>query len=696
METKHDGNICTKSSLHDVIWEGQCIEKLFKISPGALGIDCQGNVVSKVFEEHQAKEFGIRVGWQILDINGFKCRDWVDIGAGFKIAKTSGTPYTILFSLLRTKRLIFNGKPIGFVLAKNIIIKVIANSEADKQGVRVGWIIYRVNGDIQNSDQSKINEAIQKTQKRGQPTSISFVLQKSTKLRLTGLPYDHERFNLMGIYKETSTLVNGKRSFKHTHYGSNFFIWWHIAKKRWIVGAKASIGEDLSWLCTAEDTTDAPLNEYEGSWHISAAGSWTTTDKIKCIPVQSHIETKGEEQEESEVESFQIEFKNDENLRRAKSVEIRTDRLKISNSLPMGKSQSSIAFGSREFNSKVPKIKENFIILSMKEKLLVQQMRRTDGIPVKTRMWHFKKFERCFVGSELVAWMLKKGLAHNEGNAVRIGEKLRQKKIFEHVTSQHPFQNEYLFYRFTHNGSIVLEPKEIRFNSTDIGFRLDGNTIVNVEPTSFAARAGVKIGWVVLKVNKVKQMDNHWAIASAIRKSRSRGNPTIIVFHVYNTKEITFESRNIGIRIEGNTIVNVKSNGAATQAGVQVGWIILKVNKIKQNDDHCEIASTIRKFQSCKKSITILFQVVQKQYHMEFSPNSIDPWGCTFNTANSWSEWIIINVDEGKQAERIGVKIGDKIVAVNGEPIDDQNYSYLHDLLVQGGRCTITISRQQN
>ncbi|ETO14456.1 hypothetical protein RFI_22914 [Reticulomyxa filosa] len=53
----------------------------------------------------------------------------------------------------------------------------------------------------------------------------------------------------------------------------------------------------------------------------------------------------------------------------------------------------------------------------------------------------------CFVGEELVTWLVKKGYALGVNRAVAIGNALIDKKLIHHVTHEHKFKNEYLFYQ---------------------------------------------------------------------------------------------------------------------------------------------------------------------------------------------------------------------------------------------------------
>ena len=61
-----------------------------------------------------------------------------------------------------------------------------------------------------------------------------------------------------------------------------------------------------------------------------------------------------------------------------------------------------------------------------------------------------KRYERCFVGAELVDWLVA-NLEECQGSraeAVRIGRELLHYDFIRHVVEEHDFQDEALFYVF--------------------------------------------------------------------------------------------------------------------------------------------------------------------------------------------------------------------------------------------------------
>lgn len=78
---------------------------------------------------------------------------------------------------------------------------------------------------------------------------------------------------------------------------------------------------------------------------------------------------------------------------------------------------------------------------------LIRQMRSVGGLEIQDRRFRLTVYPQCFVGSEAVTWLAKTQNATREA-AVRIGQALVEKGILHHVTDEHPFKDEYLFYRF--------------------------------------------------------------------------------------------------------------------------------------------------------------------------------------------------------------------------------------------------------
>ncbi len=79
--------------------------------------------------------------------------------------------------------------------------------------------------------------------------------------------------------------------------------------------------------------------------------------------------------------------------------------------------------------------------------ILVSQMRGSNGVEIRDRRFGLHVYPRCFVGTEAVNWLMQTQLASRE-EAVRLGQTLMEQGLLHHVTDEHFFKDDYLFYRF--------------------------------------------------------------------------------------------------------------------------------------------------------------------------------------------------------------------------------------------------------
>lgn len=78
---------------------------------------------------------------------------------------------------------------------------------------------------------------------------------------------------------------------------------------------------------------------------------------------------------------------------------------------------------------------------------LVEQMRGPEGLSIRDRRFRLTRYPNCFVGSEAVAWIVRTQKA-THAEAVRLGQLLVERGIIHHVTDEHSFKDENLFYCF--------------------------------------------------------------------------------------------------------------------------------------------------------------------------------------------------------------------------------------------------------
>eukprot|EP01104_Vermistella_antarctica_P021599 TRINITY_DN988_c0_g1_i1.p1 TRINITY_DN988_c0_g1~~TRINITY_DN988_c0_g1_i1.p1 ORF type:complete len:672 (+),score=140.94 TRINITY_DN988_c0_g1_i1:183-2198(+) len=85
------------------------------------------------------------------------------------------------------------------------------------------------------------------------------------------------------------------------------------------------------------------------------------------------------------------------------------------------------------------------------DQVLLNHMQNSEtGVIVKDRSWLLKSYSACFVGKEAVEWFVTNHYAEDREKGVALGNRLMtDKKAFSHVTNDHVFKDEKLFYRFS-------------------------------------------------------------------------------------------------------------------------------------------------------------------------------------------------------------------------------------------------------
>ena len=71
-------------------------------------------------------------------------------------------------------------------------------------------------------------------------------------------------------------------------------------------------------------------------------------------------------------------------------------------------------------------------------------------VETKDRRYRLVLYKNCFIASQAVDVLVDEGLADSREEAVRLGRLLNSKyNLFEHVTRDHSFMDDYLFFRFS-------------------------------------------------------------------------------------------------------------------------------------------------------------------------------------------------------------------------------------------------------
>lgn len=91
---------------------------------------------------------------------------------------------------------------------------------------------------------------------------------------------------------------------------------------------------------------------------------------------------------------------------------------------------------------------------------MMQQVQAAD------HQFMFKKYKRCFTGSDAVTFFLSKRFARTEEEAIAIGNALLHAGVFRHVRNEHLFRNGNYFYRFAAHEEYAIEDEAVNLRSS--------------------------------------------------------------------------------------------------------------------------------------------------------------------------------------------------------------------------------------
>jgi len=82
------------------------------------------------------------------------------------------------------------------------------------------------------------------------------------------------------------------------------------------------------------------------------------------------------------------------------------------------------------------------------------------------------------------------------------------------------------------------------------------------------------------------------------------------------------------------------------------------------------------------------------KYTFDLEKNSRDEYGFDLHCYNQSSEQCVGHVDQNSPAEVAGIRAGDRIVSVNGVPIDGMTHQRVISLIRDiPNKCQLTVSR---
>ena len=140
-------------------------------------------------------------------------------------------------------------------------------------------------------------------------------------------------------------------------------------------------------------------------------------------------------QERSQIATLLVKGKN--------SVGIWMQNNKYKSNIIPGSSEQTTAKPQSSANNSLAK--GNAQRISIRE--LASNMHSERGVEIKTRRHKLMLFQRRFLGNEAVDWIVAQVKVSRE-DALILGQKMLDKGIFQHVSNEHQFKDEPLFYRF--------------------------------------------------------------------------------------------------------------------------------------------------------------------------------------------------------------------------------------------------------
>jgi len=98
----------------------------------------------------------------------------------------------------------------------------------------------------------------------------------------------------------------------------------------------------------------------------------------------------------------------------------------------------------------------------------------SEAIEVEDRKYRLTTYEKCFIGTEAVQWLLETKAVDSIAEAVAVGNQMLRSGLLHHVLNEHPFKNSFLFYRFH------LDPQDVPLMGSSGGSHSSGAYVAGV------------------------------------------------------------------------------------------------------------------------------------------------------------------------------------------------------------------------
>jgi len=190
------------------------------------------------------------------------------------------------------------------------------------------------------------------------------------------------------------------------------------------------------------------------------------------------------------------------------------------------------------------------------------------GMVIKDRKYLGKPYQQCFIGKEAVDWLVGNSQAKNRKEATQIGNLIMEKKVFQHVLSEHKFKDKDLFYIMLPD---TTSPK-------NLFTRLGGKVAIAAVVDDFVER---------LKVNKTLLAN-------------------MAVKHAFEKVSVP------GLKYSITELVCMATGGPQTYTGLSMrdSHAGLKINEQEWNAFAEDFTNTLNKFKVPEKERGELFMIV--------------------------------------------------------------------------------------
>lgn len=96
-----------------------------------------------------------------------------------------------------------------------------------------------------------------------------------------------------------------------------------------------------------------------------------------------------------------------------------------------------------------------------------------EPLMIRDRRYHLRMYPCCFIGRDVVDWLMKNSDANSRAGAVQCMDILLENGVIHHVVDDHHFKDEMLFYRFRRDDNTVVKNSDLDviYKGCDIYYR---------------------------------------------------------------------------------------------------------------------------------------------------------------------------------------------------------------------------------